>query len=106
MINSTEKYITIIRYPEKLGQERNGGDYIFYETYLRTNQGWEVTYATSADFDYCPIYGRFQDCINCPEYDEENDECLAGPIIITEKELEKILEEAEKDKNCEIKSGL
>lgn len=47
-----------------------GGQYLFWEDYRRVEEGWEVSYHTSAEFDYCPICGNFGRC-DCSEEEYE-----------------------------------
>lgn len=72
----------------------NGGGYGFWIDYDRLDNGvWEISYGTTADFNYCPVCGCFrnhyegEDCCNisgygCGEYDS-----------VTEKELLRLINE-------------
>lgn len=59
----------------------NGGDYSFTATYHQiADDKFEVSYSTSADFDYCPLCGSFYQG-NCP--------CgMEGPEIVSWEEVE------------------
>lgn len=57
------------------GKSSNGGCYMFSEHYYYSEQSdlWHKEYETSADFEYCPVCGRFENHI---KYNE--DESFAG----------------------------
>ena len=57
------------------GKSSNGGCYMFSEHYYYSEKSdlWRKEYEISADFEYCPVCGRFG---NHEEYDE--DESFAG----------------------------
>ena len=57
------------------GKSSNGGCYMFSEHYYYSEQSdlWHKEYETSADFEYCPVCGRFE---NHMKYNE--DESFAG----------------------------
>lgn len=62
------------------GKSNNGGCYGFWTDYDRLENGkWEVSYGTTADFDYCPVCGSFNNhyegddcwynsCYSCGEF--------------------------------------
>lgn len=72
----------------------DGRHYGYWTDYNKLHNGlWEVSYGTTADFDYCPVCGCFgnhyegEDCCNmsgygCGEYDN-----------VTEKELLRFINE-------------
>ena len=68
----------------------NGGRYSFTERYTKVSGGYEVTYFTSSDFDYCRFCGTFHN---------DNGKCPCGeiPQVVSAKELERRIEEAEAD---------
>lgn len=54
----------------------NGGQYLFKTIYRRKDDGnFAVIFTTTAEFSYCSIFGQFQDCWNCPDYDREKETC-------------------------------
>ena len=65
---------------------RNGGDYAFYEVYERIGDNkWECHYETSADFEYCPVCGSFDN-----HYDDDNDCYCCGELeVISDDEMMK-----------------
>jgi len=69
----------------------NGGCYSYINCYKRIkNDIWEVKYSTSAEFEFCPITGSFDECKNCFCYDGQ--ECNAESQKITTSKIEEILE--------------
>lgn len=52
------------------GKSSNGGCYMFSEHYYYSEQSdlWHKEYETSADFEYCPVCGRFE---NHMKYDKK-----------------------------------
>lgn len=74
----------------------NGGSYGFWTDYSRLENGnWEISYGTTADFDYCPVCGCFND------HYEGNDCCYSSGYecgefeTVTENELLKLINEFE-----------
>lgn len=66
----------------------NGGCYGFWTDYSRLENGnWEISYGTTADFDYCPCCGSFGDHY---DHDEEDYSCGEFETITTEELLERI----------------
>lgn len=81
------------------GKSSNGGHYGFWADYTITENGeWEVSYGTTADFEFCPVCGIFG---NHEEWDEEAQEyfysCGSFSRITEEKLLELINEFHETD---------
>ncbi len=50
--------------PEK---SHDGGGYGFWTNFNRVDKNWEVTYGTTADFDFCPYCGNWGDSCGCDE---------------------------------------
>ncbi len=48
----------------------NGGRYGYTVNYERSPEGWTVSHSTTADFDYCPVCGSFN---NHRYYNEDTD---------------------------------
>lgn len=97
-----EDYISVTDYSEyKPNKSSNGGCYSYTTRYMKTVDGWKVSYSTSADFPYCTFCGIFcdGDCSWCSNLHQFK--------IISADELEKRLLAADKDENFEIftKSG-
>ena len=82
-------------YTEYEGEKaNNGGCYGFWIEYNRISpEKWEISYGTTAEFEYCPVCGSFndhfegEDCCydsgySCGEYD-----------TVTEQELIKLINE-------------
>ncbi len=89
------------------GKSSTGGCYLFTQTYRKVEEGYEVEYGTSAEFDYCPINGTFQSCNSCSDRcsDEnllERHGCLAEREIISSEELEKIISNAHQADEMEV----
>lgn len=42
-------------------RSRNGGDYSFWRNFHPTPEGYEVSYRSSTDLDYCPSCGQFHE---------------------------------------------
>ncbi len=80
----------------------NGGEYEHYRRLwpLGDNK-WEVQYRTSADMDYCPIYGQYQDCRNCSEYYQQ--QCNAEAETMNTREVQVL---ADKYPSCLEKDSL
>lgn len=72
----------------------NGGGYGFWTDYNRLENGlFEVSYGTTADFDYCPVCGDFH------RYDEEY--CGVDETI-TEGELLELINSFNETEDCYI----
>lgn len=70
------------RESENHSKSNNGGDY-YFGYFLIWNKEREVfikKYFTSAEFDYCSIYGTFERCSQCAEW---NGSCSAKPEEVT-----------------------
>ena len=76
------------------GKPLNGGEYEFSTLYTKVDNGWEVTYETSAEFPYCPVSGSFQQCENCWNWDIDRKKCMAEKEVITDEELAKVIKGA------------
>lgn len=49
-------------------KSRDGGRYGFWTNFNRVDdEKWEVTYGTTADFDFCPYCGNWGDSCGCDE---------------------------------------
>ena len=71
----------------------NGGEYEFFTIFDKVKDGWEVSHGTSAEFSYCPVYGDFQECRNCWDWDDALNKCRARREMISDVDLKKELEE-------------
>ena len=61
----------------------NGGKYGFWTDYNRLENGnWEVSYGTTADFDFCPC---------CNDFHSYNEESCGEYVQIAEAELLKLI---------------
>lgn len=89
--------VVIRQEPEKWGRHINGGDYGFSQIYSRStpNQEFQVEYKTTSEIEYCPLYGVFQPCENCRDWDRKEKFCYGEPETISEVELERIVLEIE-----------
>ena len=68
-----KKYRIIDQESTDFNKSRNGGNYTFgRDFFLLENGKYEVSYWTSADFDFCDICGCFGYNDNCQEYDVIN----------------------------------
>lgn len=79
---------------------RNGGCYGFWTDYNRLENGlFEVSYGTTADFDFCPVCGSFND-----HYIGKDDiEYSCGEFeTVTESELLKLINNFEETDDCYI----
>ena len=65
------KRVRFNNYSEYDSEKSNdGGSYGFWTDYSRLENGkWEVSYGTTADFEYCPVCGSFND-----HYAEDEDD--------------------------------
>jgi len=83
--------------PEK---SHNGGCYRFRADYWREapQEDFMVEYSTSAEFEYCPVYGLFRSCDSCFEH---GDGCNAEYERISEGTLAEILEGLGEDEYIE-----
>lgn len=71
--------------PEKCN---NGGCYGFWIDYIRLENGnWEVSYGTTADFDYCPCCGSFNDHYEGDDCRYESGYSCGEYNTVTESEL-------------------
>jgi hypothetical protein len=95
-----EKKISYVKifYPprEGWGKHTDGGDYASSVKYSRNapDEQFEASYWCSGSlaFDWCSIYGYFQSCESCCEYDAEERRCLAEPVLVPESEVLEALE--------------
>lgn len=79
------KRVRFCNYSEYDSERCNdGGCYGFWTDYDRLENGkWEVSYGTTAGFDYCPCCGSFND-----HYDYDEEEYSCGDFeTVTESEL-------------------
>jgi hypothetical protein len=73
-----------------LGKDENGGSYRYTLYMYREKDHFEVEFGTSADFDYCPVYGLFKSCNECESHHE--DCCTAKPVVLTTEEVQDYLD--------------
>lgn len=78
------------------GKSNTGGKYAYNTTYAKIGENkWEVSYSTTADFEYCEICGSFghnrEDC----QWQSDNE-------IITTEELDDIILKLVNDADIEI----
>ena len=67
---------------------QNGGCYSFTTHYERISKNkWAVWYSTSAEFDYCEVFGEFRRCEDCPYWNREEEECEAEVETVSTKEV-------------------
>lgn len=75
------------------GKSNNGGCYGFWTDYNRVENGWEVSYGTTADFPYCPCCGSFNE-----HYDYEEEGYICGDFeVVSAEELERIIKSFEEE---------
>ena len=82
------------------GNSNNGGCYGFWTDYNRLENGlFEVSYGTTADFNFCPVCGSFND-----HYVGEDDiEYSCGEFeTVTEAELLKLINCFEETDDCYV----
>jgi len=97
--------------PKDPSKSTDGGDYYFNAVYRRVSRFiFEVNYSTSASFNFCNIYGGFQDCENCSEYHEEYEGavgkfCQADPEKVSLAKLAYLVEQAGQDENKVVLMG-
>lgn len=66
----------------------HNGSYVYYMELEKLDEGFLQRFSSSADFEYCPVYGYFQRCHGCRE-----EEYCEGYNIISDEEGLKILKE-------------
>ena len=77
----------------------NGGCYGFWTDYNRLDGGnWEVSYGTTADFEFCPVCGSFNDHYDDDCCYESGYECGEFETVM-ETELLKFINEFEETDN-------
>ena len=90
------KYAKIFTPPEEWGRHNDGGDYASSVRYIRNapDEPFTASYwcSGSVAFDWCDVYGGFQECRTCGEYDLEEGRCLADPVFIPENKVLDALE--------------
>ena len=70
----------------------NGGCYGFWTDYNRLeNEKWEVSYGTTADFEYCPVCGSFNEHYEGDECCYESGYSCGEFETVTENELLKLI---------------
>ena len=58
------------------GQTFDGGGYREIKWYLRGQDGkLYISFSTSSDFPYCPLWGCYEDCVNCFWWWERHLDC-------------------------------
>lgn len=78
------------------GKSNNGGCYGFWTDYNRLENGkWEVSYGTTADFDYCPVCGSFNNHYEGDEDCYESGYSCGEFKTVTETELLKLINDFE-----------
>ena len=89
-------FIRIFTPPEEWGKHNDGGDYAFSVKYSRSSpdEPFKASYWSSGSvaFDWCDVYGIFQSCKNCGEYDLEEGNCCALPVLVPESQVLEALE--------------
>ena len=88
------------------GKSNNGGCYGFWTDYDLIEDGsWEVSFGTTADFEYCPCCGSFNDHYEGDDCCYESGYSCGEYETITETELLKRINEFEEtdDKYIEYK---
>lgn len=81
-------------------KSNNGGCYGFWTDYNRLESGlFEVSHHTTADFDFCPVCGSFND-----HYIGEDDEEYSCGVFetVTEEELLNLINDFEETDDCYI----
>lgn len=74
----------------------DGGSYGFWTDYNRLENGnWEISYGTTADFEYCPVCGNFNDHYEGNDCYYESGYSCGEYETITEAELLKRINEFE-----------
>lgn len=77
----------------------NGGCYAFFTDYIKRPDGkWEISYDTTADLEYCPVCGSFENHrgdVNCPY---ESGYTCGEFKVISEEELLNIINNFEETK--------
>lgn len=84
----------------------NGGCYGFWTDYNRLENGnWKVSYGTTADFEYCPVCGSFNNHYEGDDYYYESGYSCGEFKQVAEEELLKLINEFEEtdDKYIEYK---
>ena len=85
--------------PEKCN---NGGEYGFWTDYKRLENGlFEVSYGTTADFQYCPVCGSFQNHSTDDDYYDSGYSCGEFETV-TERELIDMINEFDESDDCYI----
>ena len=80
----------------------NGGQYLDETEYTKIDDDrYEALHYTSADFDFCPIYGQYQSCDNCPDYDDIKG-CIAEPRIVSITDIIDSIEHNLKESNIQV----
>lgn len=109
MITEIEKTVKVVRLSDDSEYDselcRNGGAYGFWTDYNRMEDGrWYISYGTTADFEFCPVCGSFN---NHYCGDDEADEAFGHDSgyscgeyeVITETELIAVINEFVEDED-------
>jgi len=76
------------------GLSSNGGCYKKWAVYKRVGDDkFEITYGSSAEFDFCSITGLYESCFDCPW--NEDGECVGKPEVVDEATVNKAIGYAE-----------
>ena len=90
-LNNVRK-VTFVDYSDYESDKcNNGGQYAYFTNYTRVENGFEVSYSTTADFEYCPVCGSFEDHYEgeCSE-NESQYSCGEYEVISADELLQKI----------------
>ena len=71
----------------------NGGAYGFWTDYTRLDNGFEVSYGTTAEFDFCPVCGSFNNHSAGDESPFESGYECGEFEVISEEDMLKLLNE-------------
>lgn len=91
------KKISFLDYTKyESGKSNNGGGYVFWTDFNKLSDGkWEVSYGTTADFDFCPVCGSFNKHYEGDDCCYESGYSCGDFETLTESALLKLISEFE-----------
>ena len=85
------------------GKSNNGGCYGFWTDYNRLENGlFEISYGTTADFEYCPVCGCFHNHYEGDDSCYESGYSCGEYETVIESELLKLINNFEETDGCYI----
>lgn len=109
MIDKANKVVITDYSNYEPSKSRNGGCYLFTTIFTRVSgEMWQISYGTSAEFEYCPVQGIFRQCKNCwnlvyeGEFWDSPTHCGLDYQVVSTREVLKAISEADVSEDYEV----